>query len=273
MMEIGVAGLGLIGSSIARAVKKHTNYKVAGHDCNQSVMRSALLDGVVDTAGADAVCACDLVFVCLFPEDAVDFILNHRFAHVVCDVCGVKAEVAKELSGKVAGYVGVHPMAGKEISGYHAGDADLFCNASLIITKDENTDPANVRTVEDFACKIGFGRVVVATPEMHDKVIAYTSQLAHVASSAYVKSETALEYMGYSAGSFADLTRVARLDPEMWTELFFMNKENLIAEIDNLAEHLGQYRKALAGDDRETLKSLLQEGRDRKELLDRMNGK
>ena len=114
---------------------------------------------------------------------------------------------------------------------------------------------------------------MVTTPELHDKVIAYTSQLAHVVSNAYVKSGTALEYVGYSAGSFADLTRVARLNPKMWTELFFMNKENLIAEIDNLSEHLQEYKKALAEDDREALARLLQEGRDRKELLDRMNSK
>ena len=147
-MDVGVIGLGLIGSSIARAVKKHTGYKVAGFDCSPSIVREALLDGAVDTAGVDAVCTCDLVFVCLFPEDAVEFILNHRFSHIVCDVCGVKGAVAKELSGKVPGYVGVHPMAGKEISGYDAGDADLFCNSSLIIAKDEHTDPENVRTVE-----------------------------------------------------------------------------------------------------------------------------
>lgn len=270
MMDIGVIGLGLIGSSIARAVKKHTGYKVAGYDCSQSVMRSALQDGVVDTAGIDAACACNLVFVCLFPADAVQFILNHKFSHIVCDVCGVKDAVAKELSGKVPGYVGVHPMAGKEMSGYGAGDADLFCNASLIIARDVNTDPDNIRTVEEFACKIGFGKVVITTPEMHDKVIAYTSQLAHVVSSAYVKSNTAMEYVGYSAGSFADLTRVARLDPKMWTELFFMNKENLMDEIENLAEHLQQYKKALAEDDREALAHLLQEGRERKETLDKL---
>ena len=272
MMDIGVIGLGLIGSSIARAVKKHTGYKVAGYDCSQSVMHSALQDGAVDTAGADAACACDLVFVCLFPKDAVEFILSHKFSNIVCDVCGVKGAVAKELSGKVPGYVGVHPMAGKEISGYNAGDSDLFCNASLIITKDENTDQDNIRAVEEFASQIGFGRVVVTTHELHDKVIAYTSQLAHVVSSAYVKSDTALEYIGYSAGSFADLTRVARLDPKMWTELFLMNKENLIAEINTLSGHLQDYKKALAEEDGQTLFRLLQEGRERKENLDKLNG-
>jgi prephenate dehydrogenase len=273
MMDVGIIGLGLIGSSIARAVKKHTDLRVAGYDLSHSVMRSALLDGAVDAAGMDEACACDLVFVCLFPSDAVEFILNHKFSHIVCDVCGVKGAVAKELSGKVPGYVGVHPMAGKEISGYQAGDADLFRKASLIITQDENTDPENIRAVEDFARKIGFSRVVVTTHELHDKVIAYTSQLAHVVSSAYVKSGTAMEYVGYSAGSFADMTRVARLDPKMWTELFFMNKEHLTAEIDSLIGHLTEYKKALQEDDGEAMARLLQEGRERKESLDRMNEK
>ncbi len=269
-MDIGVIGLGLIGSSIARAAKRHTGYRVAGYDVDESVMRAALADGTVDEAGVDASCACDLVFVCLFPGDAVEFILAHKFPHIVCDVCGVKGAVAKELSGKVPGYVGTHPMAGKEVSGYAAGDADLFCNASFIITKDENTDPENIRTVEEFACGIGFARVVVTTHAQHDKVIAYTSQLAHVASSAYVKSDTAAEYVGYSAGSFADMTRVARLDPKMWTELFFMNKEHLIAEIDSLTGHLMEYKKALEEDDWEGMNRLLKEGRERKDNLDKL---
>lgn len=268
-MQIGVIGLGLIGSSFARAVKQYTNLRVAGYDRDPDIMEAALRDKAVDAADEQQACASDLVFVCLFPEAAVEFILSHTFPHIVCDVCGVKRYVAQQLSG-IPGYVGVHPMAGREVSGYHAGDADLFRGASLIITADENTDKANVQKIQEFAPGIGFGQVVVTTPEKHDRVIAYTSQLAHVVSSAYVKSDTAPDYLGFSAGSFADMTRVARLDPQMWAQLFLENPANLSAEIEKLIGHLLEYKKAIDKGDRGELLRLLGEGRDRKDLLDRL---
>lgn len=219
-MDIGVIGLGLIGSSLARAVKKHTDLTVAGWDTDPGVLAAALAEGAVDGSGEAAACGCGIVFVCLFPADAVRFIEEHAFPHIVCDVCGVKGYLAERLSGKVPGYLGLHPMAGREVSGYAAGSADLFKGASLIIARDEHTSDAHIDEVSAFAKRIGFGKIVETGPKTHDRVIAYTSQLAHVVSNAYVKSETAGEFVGYSAGSFADLTRVARLDPKMWAELF-----------------------------------------------------
>jgi prephenate dehydrogenase len=267
-MDIGIVGLGLIGSSFARAVKKHTGYSVAGWDADPDVLSAAVSDGILDEAGEAAACACGIVLVCLYPVDAVRFIEGHPFAHIVCDVCGVKGFLADRLSDKVKGYVGLHPMAGREFSGYRAGSADLFSGASLVITPDENTHEAYVREVCAFAREIGFERIVKTDPKTHDRVIAYTSQLAHVVSNAYVKSPSACEYVGFSAGSFADLTRVARLDPNMWTELFLENKENLLAEIDNLTEQLARYREALEKEDEKELFRLLSEGRDRKNMLD-----
>lgn len=269
-MQIGIIGLGLIGSSIARAVKQYTNHQVAGYDCNREIFDTALKDKSVDIADEQQACASDLVFVCLFPEAAVDFIKSHTFPHIVCDVCGVKGYVSGQLSGLVPGYVGVHPMAGREVSGYHAGNANLFAGASLIVTADKHTSRANVQTIQEFAPEIGFARVVVTTPEKHDRVIAYTSQLAHIVSSSYIKSDTAPEYTGFSAGSFADMTRVARLDPQMWAQLFLENGENLSAEIEKLIRHLAEYKKAIDEADREELIRLLGEGRDMKELLDRL---
>ncbi len=269
-MDIGIIGLGLIGSSIARAIKKHTEYTVAGFDIDPDVTAGALSDGTLDAAGEQEACGCGIVFVCLYPGDAVRFIEGHAFPHIVCDVCGVKRFLSDRLSDKVAGYVGVHPMAGREVSGYAAGSADLFRGASLIVTKDEYTEAENIEEICALAGKIGFGRIVLTDPEAHDRVIAYTSQLAHVVSSAYVKSDTAKEYLGYSAGSFADLTRVARLDPKMWTELFLENKENLAHEIKSMIERLQQYQKALEEENAGELARLLEEGREQKELLDEM---
>ena len=267
-MKIGIIGLGLIGASLARAAKKYAGCTVYGYDIDAAVIQTALREGVIDGAGEEIACACDIVFVCLFPKAAVEFILHHVFDGVVCDVCGVKSAIAKRISGNVQGYVGVHPMAGKEISGYAAGDADLFLNASLIITKDGYTNEKDIRVVEDFARAAGFDRIVIATPEEHDRMIAYTSQLAHVVSNAYVKSPTSEGYIGYSAGSFSDLTRVARLNPDMWTELFFMNQEHLLFEVETLLENLSAYRNALRDGDGEGMRRLLAEGRDQKEKLD-----
>lgn len=271
-MRIGIVGLGLIGSSVARAVKKHTAHTVAAWDCDPSVLAAALRDGVADLTGEAEACGGDLVFVCLLPETAVEFILKHSFAHIVCDVCGVKCYTAQRLSGRVPGYVGVHPMAGKEDSGYHAGEAELFADASLIIAADDHTNPEHVQRVAEFAKSIGFGNVVVTTPERHDRVIAYTSQLAHVVSSAFVKSDTAPEYVGFSAGSFADLTRVARLEPQMWAQLFMENRENLSREIEQIIRHLSEYHKVIAGGDRDGLLRLLAEGREKKDFLDALRG-
>lgn len=269
-MNIGIVGLGLIGSSIARAIKKYTEYTVAGFDIDQDVTAAALSDGTLDAAGEQEACGCGIVFVCLYPADAVRFIEGHAFPHIVCDVCGVKRFLSDRLSDKVKGYVGLHPMAGREVSGFAAGSADLFRGASLIIAKDEYTDPENIEEIRALAETIGFGRIVLTDPAQHDRVIAYTSQLAHVVSSAYVKSDTAKEYFGYSAGSFADLTRVARLNPGMWTELFMMNRENLLGEIKTIIERLQQYQKALEMENTDELARLLKEGRSRKELLDEM---
>lgn len=269
-MDVGIVGLGLIGSSFARALKKYTDHTVAGWDIDPDVLSAALAEGTVDKTGEAAACGCSIVIVCLFPDDAVRFIEGHAFPHIVCDVCGVKGYLADRLSDKVKGYVGLHPMAGREVSGYAAGRADLFLGASLIIAKDENTGSEHIEEIRALAEKMGFGRIVLTDPKTHDRVIAYTSQLAHVVSNAYVKSAAAGEYVGYSAGSFADLTRVARLDPNMWTELFLENKENLAAEIDNLMGHLAQYKEALIAQDAKELFRLLGEGRDKKELLDQL---
>ena len=174
----------------------------------------------------------------------------------------------ERLMNILAGMDG-HPMAGMEYSGFDHANAGLFQNASMILTPPRGTDIQTLESLKYFWRELGFARVVITTPENHDKVIAYTSQLAHVASSAYIRSPFAMEHHGFSAGSFRDMTRVARLDENMWTELFDLNREPLLAELNHLIEHLTQYRDALASGDNETMRGLLREGRDRKEIVDR----
>ena len=277
-MNIAIIGLGLIGGSIAKTLKKLTpQHTVLGFDTNEQTMHKARLLDAIDTDLTDErLSICDMVIVATWPKAAVEYVTSHasliKKGALVMDVCGVKTAVCESL-WQVAQengflFVGAHPMAGMEYSGFDHATASLFQNASMILTPPRGTDIQTLEFLKHFWRELGFARVVITTPENHDKVIAYTSQLAHVTSSAYIRSPFAMEHHGFSAGSFRDMTRVARLDENMWTELFQLNKEPLLAELNHLIDHLCQYRDALAADETETLRSLLREGRERKEIAD-----
>ena len=277
-MNIAIIGLGLIGGSIAKSLKKFTpQHTVLGFDTNEQTMYKArLLDAIDGELTDERLGICDMVIVSTWPKAAVDYVTSHasliKKGALVMDVCGVKKAVCEPLwqlaqeNGFL--FVGGHPMAGMEYSGFDHANAGLFQNASMILTPPRGTDIQTLESLKHFWRELGFARVVITTPENHDKVIAYTSQLAHVASSAYIRSPFAMEHHGFSAGSFRDMTRVARLDENMWTELFQLNKEPLLHELNQLIEHLCQYRDALASDETETLRSLLREGKERKEIAD-----
>ena len=278
-MNIAIVGLGLIGGSIAKTMKKYMpQHTVLGYDTNEQTMYKArLLDAIDAELTDERLGICDMVIVSTWPKTAVDYVTSHaatiKKGAVVMDVCGVKKAVCEPL-WQVAEengflFVGGHPMAGMEYSGFDHATASLFQNASMILTPPRGTDIQTLEMLKHFWRELGFARVVITTPENHDKVIAYTSQLAHVTSSAYIRSPFAMEHHGFSAGSFRDMTRVARLDENMWTELFDLNREPLLEELDHLIAHLTQYRQALATGDNETMRSLLREGRDRKEIADR----
>ena len=256
-MTIGIRGMGLIGGSFEKAFLK------AGH--------RVLNLKHVSTADLRS---CELVIVCLPPLLVAPWIVKHAddFAAgaLVTDAAGVKGVVCAALSdlSKTARwtYVGGHPMAGKERSGYANATADLFRGASMIFTPYAWTDPAAVERLKTVFAEIGFSRFVVTEPGHHDEMIAYTSQLAHVVSSAYVRDRLSASHLGFSAGSFQDMTRVATVDPDIWTDLFLSNREALNAVLTRLIDRLGGYRDALRAADAETLRSLLTEGRRAKEL-------
>ncbi|MBE5801335.1 MAG: prephenate dehydrogenase [Clostridiales bacterium] len=278
-MNIAVIGLGLIGGSIAKTLKKYApQHTVLGYDTNEQTMYKArLLDAIDADLTDERLSICDIVIVATWPQAAVDYVTNHatqiKKGAIVMDVCGVKKAVCEPL-WQVAQengflFVGGHPMAGMEYSGFDHASAGLFQNASMILTPPRGTGIQTLEYLKHFWRELGFARVVITTPENHDKVIAYTSQLAHVTSSAYIRSPFAMEHHGFSAGSFRDMTRVARLDENMWTELFQFNREPLLAELSQLIDHLCQYRDALASGDNEAMRALLKEGRERKEIADR----
>lgn len=276
-MKIGIVGLGLIGGSIAKALKELTNHDVYGSDLQESVVYKAKLMEAIDGPLTDEMLAqCELVIIALYPKDTVDYLKSHqdlfRKSSFVIDTCGVKEYVVQEAlpiaKEKGFHFIGGHPMAGVEFSGFAHSQKLLFRNASMILTPPSSLGIEQLEQLKAFWLSLGFTNVEITNPARHDQLIAFTSQMAHVVSSAYVRSPLAEEHRGFSAGSYKDLTRVAKLNADMWSELFLLNREYLISELDGLVERLTQYRNAIAHTDEEALKALLQEGTDRKIALD-----
>lgn len=270
-MKIGIAGLGLMGGSMLKSLKKRTSHKCYGFNRTKEVLEKAkpYLDGVLTEQNLKDM---DILFICMSPSAAANYARQKApflgKGQIICDICGVKEYVVKVMESIItpsgAHFVGCHPMAGKEVSGFDNADARLFEGASFIITPTQNTPLEAVEKVSQLALEMGFAQAVKAAPQEHDQIIAYTSQLAHIVSNAYAKSPTLKKRAGFSAGSFEDLTRVARLDSKMWTELFLLNKDNLLTEIDLLIRNLKEYGKALKELDKATLTELLEVGNKKK---------
>ncbi len=273
MSTIGIVGLGLIGGSMAKAIKFHTDHMVLGADIDGDTMALAFASGAIDNVlDRGSVGECGLILAALPPSALIAWAEENapRISKdaVVVDLCGVKRLIAGALSPLAErygfSYVGGHPMAGKEHGGFKNSTALLFAGASMILTPGENTGAALLERLRTFFLSLGFGRITYSTPTEHDRIISYTSQLCHITSSAFVKSPTAQTHMGFSAGSFRDMTRVAYLDENMWTELFLADRDFLTTELDTLIANLTSYRDALEAGDGEALRALLREGRELK---------
>lgn len=275
-MKVGIVGLGLIGGSLAKALKAYTPHRVMGADLDANVLSAALAEGAVDeelTPGELG--GCDVVLIALFPKTVVSYINAHEADFnprgLIIDCGGVKGPVMEGVAPvrrrHTWQFIGGHPMAGREFCGYFNTQAGLFQGASMILTPYDDTPTTLLAAAGDFFKPLGFSRIQVTTPEIHDRMIAYTSQLAHVVSNAYVKGELAGKHAGFSAGSFGDMTRVARLNEEMWTQLFMDNRGPLLHELDGLMNRLTQYREALNAENADALRRLLKEGREIKERI------
>ena len=275
-MTVGILGLGLIGGSLARA------YKLAGHTVyvknrDESMLSFAMLSGAVDgKLNEDTIPQCDLILLAIYPAGSADWLeanapLISKNALVI-DCCGTKQLVCQRCFpiAKEYGFtfVGGHPMAGSQFSGFKYSRASLFQGAPMVLVPPVYDDMALLQRVKDALEPCGFGFFSVTTAADHDRMIAFTSQMPHILSNAFIKSPTALEHKGFSAGSYRDLTRVAWLNPGMWTELFLENRENLLFELDTYIQSLTQYRDALANQDEDTLYRLLDDGKKRKEEVD-----
>ena len=272
-MKIGIVGLGLMGGSMAKAVKNRTAHMVFGIDLDQETMALSRMCGAIDgPLSEESLPLCDLIMIAIRPGAAIRWLEENapRIAKtaIVVDLCGVKREVVAAMAPIAAeygfAYIGGHPMAGRERSGFTAATEDLYVGASMILTPDDKTDMPLLETLKHFFLDVGFASLTFSTPEEHDRIIAYTSQLAHIVSSAYVKSPEAQRRRGFSAGSFRDMTRVARLDEDMWTELMLSDADYLTKELGILMEHLAAYKTALESRDEAQLHQLLKAGREAK---------
>ena len=272
-MVVGVVGLGLIGGSAAKAFKA-AGATVLAFDINEPIVGYAQLEGVVDgVLNTENMLSCNLLLLTATPQAVMDYLhdnARHIATHtLVIDFCGTKEKVCSVgfTLAKQHGFtfIGGHPMAGLQYSGYKYSKETLFSGASFIMVPPVHDDIALLDRVKQSLAPLGFKKFVIATADFHDRMIAYTSQMCHVVSNAFIKSPSALHHKGYSAGSFRDFTRVSRLNESMWTELFMENKEHLLGELDLLINSLHEYRDAIAAGDAETLCGLLRDGRIAKE--------
>lgn len=275
-MTVGIVGLGLIGGSFAKAYHE-AGAIVLAWNRSRSVLDFAKMSGAVDAElTEDNIAACDLVLIALYPEATIEWFRRmapHIGSHpVVLDcggtkrtICAACFPIAKEHG---VTFLGGHPMAGTQYSGFKNAKATMYHGAPMVIVPPDFDDVLLFDRVKQLLQPAGFSRFSFTTAEAHDEMIAFTSQMAHVVSNAYIKSPTADQHKGFSAGSYKDMTRVAWLSPEMWAELFLENKDNLLHELDIFMAHLGEYRDAMARDDLPALTRLLDEGRRRKEEVD-----
>ena len=275
-MNVGILGLGLIGGSLARAyaLEGHTVYAIQR---NEAMLSFAMLAGAVHgKLNEETIPKCDLILLAIYPDGSAGWLEQN--AHLiskdalVLDCCGVKQEICTRCFPVSQQYgftfVGGHPMAGSQFSGFKYSRADLFHGAPMVLVPPVFDDIALLQRVKDALDPCHFGFFSVTTAEEHDKMIAFTSQMPHILSNAFIKSPTALKHKGFSAGSYRDLTRVAWLNPQMWAELFLENRDNVLFELDYYIDSLKEYQQAIRDMDMEKLVGLLDEGKKRKEEVD-----
>ena len=275
-MTVGVLGLGLIGGSTARA------YALEGHtvlacEKDEHMLQFAMLAGAVHGKLDDeSIGSCDLILLAIYPAGSAEWLERHASLvsknALVMDLCGIKREICRRCFPLADQYgftfVGGHPMAGSQFSGFKYSRANLFTGQPMVLVPPRFDDIVLLDRCKQALAPCNFGQFSVTTAEEHDKMIAFTSQMPHILSNAFIKSPTASSHKGFSAGSYKDLTRVAWLNPQMWAELFLENKDFTLSELDIYIESLQAYRDALAHDNLQLLTALLEEGKRRKEEVD-----
>ena len=273
MKRIAVVGMGIIGGSICGALTK-AGYVVDGFSRGESSLDYALKAGYIHEKGKN-LADYDVVFIAVPVKATLDYLSNASFKNgaLVMDICGIKTAVEEMVYQKPRNYryVGLHPMAGKETSGIESASPELFKKANLIITLSDKTNQEDLAEAKEYAKAMCFGRIVECTAQEHDAKIALTSQLAHIVSNAYVKSEQVQNCEGFTGGSFQDMTRIAGVDEKMWTELYMYNRPYILKELEGLIKNLTVYQDAIAENNAQTLSDALKEGRLIRENIKRSN--
>lgn len=276
--NVTVVGLGLIGGSFARKLIKLNPKNVWGVDVSEDVLRSAENMGIINKGYIDPKTPLknsDLVIICLYPDKTISFIADHKFSFkansIVTDATGVKSFVFENIKDSIRtdiDFIGGHPMAGKETSGFESSADSLFDGTNFILTPNDESRPQNIEFLKNLMLKIGFKKVTVTTPQIHDGMIAYTSQLAHVSAVSYVNACPDPENIGsYAGNSFHDSVRVATINGELWSQLFADNSDSLVPHIDRFIEQLTLIRNAVHRKDTYTLKKLFEQSNKIKERL------
>ena len=275
-MTVGILGLGLIGGSMARAYAK-AGHRVLAAEKDQTILSFAQLAGAVEEALTEAtIPQCNLILLAIYPEGSAAWL--EKYAHLVrkdalvMDLCGIKEDICRRCFPLAQQYgftfIGAHPMAGSHNSGFKFSRSNLFQGAPMVLVPPRFDDMALLDRAKEALAPCRFGSFSICTAQQHDKRIAFTSQMPHVLSNAFIKSPTALDHKGFSAGSYKDLTRVAWLNAPMWAELCMENRENMLFELDAYISGLQAYRAALEGQDTDALITLFEEGKRRKEEVD-----
>ncbi len=274
-MNIVISGLGIIGGSFAKALVKYTGHHIIGINRSEKPLLDALACGAIHEIGTpESIKTADMIILGMFPEAAVKFVRDNAElipeSCIVTDTSGIKSRICPELVSLSREYgfrfIGGHPMAGREKSGFDASDADLFQGASYIIVPC-GAEKSDVDKVSDLMKSIGFKTVRTADPEEHDRMIAFTSQLPHIIACSYVLSPSCRGHKGFSGGSYRDVSRVARINVPLWAELFAENRESLVSELDIFIENITGLRNAISENDSERVSRILSEARKIKEEL------
>lgn len=262
-MKIGIVGLGLIGGSFAQATSRRTHHEVYGFDTHAPSLERALGEKAIQhRLTEENVGQMDLLLLAVVPHLAVAYVEKHaaQIRGMVMDLCGIKRAVSRHIRPLAEKhgflYIGGHPMAGRENGGYANASPQMFDGASMILVPHTEIP----ESINAYLRALGFANRKISTDETHDRMIAFTSQMAHVVSNNYCKSEVGVDHHGYSADSLRDLTRVAGLNAQMWSELFIGNKDFLLLELDRLMQDIGRMRDAIEQEKTEELEQMLEEG-------------
>ncbi len=277
-MNIGIVGLGLMGGSIGKTAIKREVANVYGTDVNEEVIIKAFLtEAIQNKLDNDNISEIDLLILCAYPRQIPELISEYapklKKGAIICDIGGNKRQIVKIMKEKSEfftdlNFIACHPMAGREFTGISHSITTLYDKSSFIIIPVSASLDA-ISDLKEFFTRLGVTNFIFTTADKHDQMIAYTSQLCHVVSSAFVKNKKSLEHYGYSAGSFRDLTRVAKLNPVMWSENMLDNSDYLVEDIDQVIQELVKYRDALADKNVQALIDLLKEGADIKEKIEK----